>query len=98
MDAELQAGIGSLVQVPFHGKLVRGWVLGAADELPTRTLGVKKLVSPIRFFDEPMLALARWVSERYVAPLATVLGRLAPPRVVSEEGEEGAVARRGGGG
>jgi hypothetical protein len=42
-------------------------------------------VSPVRFFDEAMLQLARWMSERYVAPLATVLGVLSPPRVASEE-------------
>src|SRR5207302_5239258 len=29
--------------------------------------------------------LLRWVSERYVAPLATIIGRSVPPRVVSEE-------------
>ena len=40
----------------------------------------------------------RWVSERYVAPLAAVIGRGAPPRVASEEGWPGADARRGGGG
>jgi primosomal protein N' (replication factor Y) len=33
-----------------------------------------------------MLALARWMAERYVAPLATCLARLSPPRVASEEG------------
>ena len=48
-------------------------------------LSVKKVVSPVRFFDEPMLELMRWVSERYVAPLAAVIGRVAPPRVASEE-------------
>jgi primosomal protein N' (replication factor Y) (superfamily II helicase) len=34
-----------------------------------------------------MLALARAVSERYVTPLATVLGAIAPPRVAAEEHE-----------
>ena len=33
-----------------------------------------KVVSPVRFFDAAMLELARWMAERYVAPLATVLG------------------------
>jgi primosomal protein N' (replication factor Y) len=74
------------VSVPFHGRAVRGWVLGPTDEVPARTLDVQKVVSPVRFFDEDLLALARWVSERYVAPLAAVLARIAPPRVVSEEG------------
>ena len=50
-------------------------------------LPVTRLVSPVRSFDEPMLRLARWMSERYVAPLATVLGVLSPPRVASEEVE-----------
>ncbi len=80
--------MGSLVQVPFHGRPVRGWVLGATDDLPKRMLAVTKAVSPERVFDERLLELARWMSERYVAPLAAVLGRLAPPRVAAEEGLE----------
>jgi primosomal protein N' (replication factor Y) len=86
LPPELDAGIGSLVQVPFHGRLIRGWVLGPSETFGTRMLSVKKVVSPVRFFDEGMLELARWVSERYIAPLAAVIGRVAPPRVASEEG------------
>ncbi len=85
LPEELGAGIGSLVRVPFHGALVRGWVLGPTDEVPARMLRAKKLVSPVRFFDERMLELLRWVSERYVAPLASVIARSHPPRVASEE-------------
>ncbi len=85
LPEELEAGIGSLVRVPFHGRAVRGWVLGPTDDLPPRMLKVKKAVSPVRFFDEPMLELLRWVSERYVAPLASVIARSHPPRVASEE-------------
>jgi primosomal protein N' (replication factor Y) len=85
LPAELEAGIGSLVQVRFHGRSVRGWVLGATDEVPPRMLPVGKRVSPVRFFDEPRLALYRWMSERYVSPLAAVIGRSIPPRVASEE-------------
>jgi primosomal protein N' (replication factor Y) (superfamily II helicase) len=85
LDPGLGAGVGSLVQVPFHGKAVRGYLLGATDDVPARVLPVRKVVSPVRFFDDDMLALARWMSERYVAPLAAVLERLHPPRVASEE-------------
>jgi primosomal protein N' (replication factor Y) len=53
--------------------------------MPRRMLPVRKLVSPIRWFDERGLSLCRWVSERYVAPLATVLERATPPRVAGEE-------------
>jgi primosomal protein N' (replication factor Y) len=73
------------VRCRFHGALARGWVLGPTDDVPARTLPVSACVSPIRFFDAEMLRLARWLAERYVAPLATVIDRLAPPRVVSEE-------------
>jgi primosomal protein N' (replication factor Y) len=48
-------------------------------------LAVKKVVSTVPSFDDRRLALFRWMSERYVAPLATVIGRAVPPRVASEE-------------
>ena len=71
--------------MPFHGTATRGWVLGPTDDVPPRMLAVRNIVSPVRFFDDRMLALARWMSERYVAPLAVCLARLTPPRVASEE-------------
>lgn len=77
--------MGSLIQVPFHGRAVRGWVLGTTDDIPRQMLPVRKVVSPVRFFDPQMLELLRWVSERYVAPLASVIARSYPPRVASEE-------------
>ena len=86
LPEELGARVGTLVQVPFHGRATRGWVLGPIDDLPKRMLVVKKVVSPVSFFDERRLALFRWVSERYVAPLASVIARAVPPRVASEEG------------
>ncbi|HWL91761.1 MAG TPA: hypothetical protein VNP90_10405, partial [Actinomycetota bacterium] len=89
LPADLDAGVGSLVQVPFHGRATRGWILGPTEDLPKRMLAVKKVVSPVRFFDERQLSLFRWVSERYVAPLAAVISRAVPPRVASEEGSAG---------
>ena len=85
LPAGLGAGVGSLVQVPFHGKAIRGWVLGTTDDIPARMLPVRKVVSPVRFFDASLLGLLRWVSERYVAPLASVIARAVPPRVAGEE-------------
>ena len=82
---ELAAGVGSLVKVPFHGRAVRGWVLGPTDDVPSKVLPVRKLVSPVRFFDERMLQVLRWVADRYVAPLAAVIARSHPPRVAAEE-------------
>jgi primosomal protein N' (replication factor Y) len=81
--------------VPFHGRTVRGWVLGPASEPPPgRVLPVKRVRSAVRFFDQDMLALLRWVSERYLAPLSTVIDRSHPPRVAGEERRAGLVAVR----
>ena len=95
LPPDLDAGLGSLVQVPFHGRLIRGWVLGPSESFGARTLSVKKVVSPVRFFDEEMLDLLRWVSERYVSPLAAVIGRAVPPRVASEESSDRGGTSRG---
>jgi len=98
LPGELDAGIGSLVQVRFHGRLVRGWVLGRTSDAPDRVLPVVKAVSPVRFFDSSLLELYRWMSERYVSPLAAVIGRSVPPRVAGEEmaGVDGGDDQRGG--
>ena len=85
LDASLNAGVGSLVEVSFHARRVKGWVLGPTDEVPARMLPVRAASSEVRFFDEQLLGVLRWVSERYVAPLASVIGRASPPRVASEE-------------
>jgi primosomal protein N' (replication factor Y) len=86
LSEEEGAGTGSLVSVPFHGRTVKGWVLGPASEVPQgRLLGVRKVRSAVRFFNQETLSLLRWTSERYLAPLATVIERSHPPRVVSEE-------------
>jgi primosomal protein N' (replication factor Y) len=83
------AGTGSLVSVSFHGRTVRGWVLGPAAEVPPgRLLGVRRVRSGVRFFDPSMLEVLRWMADRYLAPLATVIERSHPPRVASEEGED----------
>jgi primosomal protein N' (replication factor Y) (superfamily II helicase) len=79
-------GTGLLVSVPFHGRTVRGWVLGPTADVPARTLPVRRVLSRIPLFDERLLALYRWVAERYVVPLSVAIGRSHPPRVASEEG------------
>jgi primosomal protein N' (replication factor Y) (superfamily II helicase) len=78
-------GTGLLVSIPFHGRTVRGWVLGPTDDRPARTLPVRSVLSRVPLFDHRLLALYRWVSERYVVPLSVAISRAHPPRVASEE-------------
>jgi len=77
--------MGQLVSVPFHGRTVKGWVLGDTDDVPKRILPVRRVLSPVPIFDERLLSLYRWMAERFVVPLATVIGRAHPPRVAGEE-------------
>jgi primosomal protein N' (replication factor Y) (superfamily II helicase) len=80
------AGLGSMVSVKFHGRTVKGWLLGTAEHAPTgRLLPITRVRSAVRFFDERQLLLLRWVAERYVTPLCTVIERSFPPRVAGEE-------------
>jgi primosomal protein N' (replication factor Y) len=90
VDEGTEAGTGSLVSVPFHGRTVDGWILGPSSEelAAVRLLRIRKVKSSVRFFDETLLSLFRWMSERYIAPLSTVIERSHPPRVVSEEGRQ----------
>ena len=91
----VEAPPGSLVSVPFHGRTVKAWVLGPAEQVPPRVLRVRKVLSKVPLFREHDLRLYRWVAERYISPLASVIGRAHPPRVASEEGK---VADRATGG
>jgi primosomal protein N' (replication factor Y) (superfamily II helicase) len=80
------APTGTLVSVPFHGRTVRGWVLGPTDDVPGRVLPVRRVLSRVPLFDDRALRLYRWMAERYVTPLAAVIDRALPPRVAGEEG------------
>lgn len=81
----VEAPTGALVSVPFHGRTVRGWVLGPTDDVPDRVLPVRRVLSPVSLFDQRSLLLYRWVADRYLAPLASVIERAHPPRVAGEE-------------
>lgn len=89
LPEERAPGTGLLVSVPFHGRTVKGWVLGPAGDVPGRVLPVRRVLSAAPVIDERLLALCRWMSERYVAPLSVVIGSVYPPRVASEEERPG---------
>lgn len=74
--------IGSLVRIPLGGRKVRGFVTGLRDAEPERPLkAILATSGDFPVFDRRLLETARWVATHYVAPLATVLGRCAPPNL-----------------
>jgi primosomal protein N' (replication factor Y) (superfamily II helicase) len=48
---------------------------------------VRRVLSGVPLFDDRLLALYRWMAERYVVPLSVAIGVAHPPRVASEENE-----------
>ncbi len=93
LPAELGAGVGSLVQVPFHGRSVRGWVLGPDRRRAARMLPVRTLVSPVRWFDERR-SRAVPLGERALRRAAGRGARRARPRLASRARRIRLVSRR----
>lgn len=76
--------MGAIVRVPLAARRVRGYVVGVepiseseADELKD----VRALSSDIPVFTAAMLPALVWAAEYYVAPLARVLAKTAPPNL-----------------
>jgi primosomal protein N' (replication factor Y) len=81
--------VGSRVLVSFGRRFCHGYVVGLADH--SDHPGLKPLSgvageSPL--FREPMLALARWMADYYIAPLETVLRSMLPAPVRNVKGEK----------
>lgn len=77
----LEAPVGSIVRVPLGGRRVHGYVVrrtaGDAGGLK-EVLGVS---GELPVFGTKLLEVLRWAATHYVAPLATLLGKAAPPNL-----------------
>nr|MDQ2898184.1 primosomal protein N' [Acidobacteriota bacterium] len=70
---------GSRVIVPFGPRKLTGVVLRCHDDPPTmEAREALRLVDPEPVLDEPLLALGRWISGYYCAPLGEVLRSMLP--------------------
>ncbi|MGC9336148.1 MAG: hypothetical protein ACP5JJ_18550, partial [Anaerolineae bacterium] len=74
---------GSLVVVPFGSRRLYGIVVRLSDRSPVpETRSVESLVDPQPVLKSPQIALARWMSDEYLAPLHECLELLLPPGIV----------------
>ncbi len=77
--------VGAIVRVPLAARRVRGYVVGvesiSESEGPDNLKDVRALSSDISVFSEAMLPTLIWAAEYYVAPLARVLAKTAPPNL-----------------
>ena len=82
---EGQVEVGAIVRVPLAGRRVRGYVVGlestAGDEAADDLREVRALSSDIPAFTAGMLPALLWAADHYVAPLARVLAKTAPPNL-----------------
>jgi len=79
-----RVGVGAIVRVPLAARRVRGYVIALesiaeseADDLKD----VRALSSDVPVFTAAMLPTLVWAAEYYVAPLARVLAKTAPPNL-----------------
>jgi len=71
---------GSLVVVPFGQQTVQGLVLrSVAEPQVQKTRPVESLLDPQPVLTPPQMALAAWLSEETLAPLALCLHLMLPP-------------------
>ena len=82
---EGRVGVGAIVRIPLAGRRVRGYVVGlestSDDEPADKLKDVRALSSEIPTFTDGMLPALLWAAEYYVAPLARVLAKTAPPNL-----------------
>ena len=73
--------IGSVVRVPLHGRRVRGWVIGDADEPDGYEL--REILGVVSLGPSPELVeLGRFGAWRYAGRLRPFLLAASPPRIV----------------
>ncbi len=69
------------MRVPLGGRRVRGFVVGLREGDRTGLKSVQAVSGDFPVFTPKLLETLRWVALHYVAPLAVVLGKAAPPNL-----------------
>ena len=100
----LRLEVGSRVRVPFGGRIVRGWVVGAAATRPDADIKtISEIESDTPGFNGATARLARWMRRRYAStfrealtasvPRSTERGAPARFRFTTNRVEDGALAQ-----
>ncbi|MCJ7725850.1 MAG: hypothetical protein MUP76_05615 [Acidimicrobiia bacterium] len=75
----MEVTVGTIVRVPLGGRRVRGYVVATG---PGEHSGLKEILAvsgDMPVFDDRLLGVLRWAAIHYVAPVAAVLAKSAPP-------------------
>ncbi|MBN1979867.1 MAG: primosomal protein N' [Anaerolineae bacterium] len=88
--------VGSLVIVPFSSRRLYGVVVGLSGEPPAfETRPVESLADDEPMLTPPQVALARWISREYLAPLWQCLALMLPPGAAGRSDVQVELAKEG---
>jgi len=74
--------VGSVVRVPLGGRRVRGYVVDVRESRERSDLkDLGSISGDLPVFTDRLLDTLRWAAMHYVAPVATLLGKAAPPNL-----------------
>ncbi|MEX0797663.1 MAG: hypothetical protein WD274_13330 [Acidimicrobiia bacterium] len=71
--------IGSILRVPLGGRRVRGYVIGLDPEREGKLKEILGVSGDEPVFDVDLLHALGWAANHYVAPMAVLLDKAAPP-------------------
>jgi len=94
-ELEGELAVGSLVVVPFGPRRLYGAVVAFSAQSPVpETRPVESLVDPDPVLTPAQIALAHWLSRKYLAPLWRCLTLMLPPGVVGHADVQVELARK----
>jgi primosomal protein N' (replication factor Y) len=73
--------VGSIVRIPLSGRKSRGFVVELADDRDGALKDLTSLSSQVPVFDRDLLKTLQWAAIHYIAPVAVLLERAAPPNL-----------------
>ncbi|MBN2388741.1 MAG: primosomal protein N' [Anaerolineales bacterium] len=92
-DLAGRVGAGCLVSVPFGAQTVQGVVLDLVPSAAVaETKPVSDLLDPQPALNATQIALARWMADYYLAPLAAMVGLMLPPGLAQQADSQYAVS------
>jgi len=73
--------VGSIVRVPLGGRKLRGFVTEVRSGSHSGLKELRGVSGDLPVFDERLLETLRWAAHHYVAPMAGILAKSAPPNL-----------------
>lgn len=80
--------VGSIVRVPLGSRRIRGFVVSLRSGDAGKLKPVVSVSGDMPVFDGSLLQTLKWAALHYVAPLAVLLGRAAPPNLPRGRGRK----------